>query len=122
VPDLATLAALPAATALGGLGGFLDDDGRLASIASFVATAGGAPGPVVNGLQTWLDITEGPMPPSVLPNEGPAPTALPATRWGQEKQVTRVYRWIDGSTSPPNAETSGSSSVLPRPTSPRGAE
>jgi pimeloyl-ACP methyl ester carboxylesterase len=92
VPDLATLAALPRSTALGGLGGFLDDDGLVASIASFVATSVGAPGPVVDGLQTWQDITEGPMPPSVLPNNGPPPTALPAGRWGQEKEVTRLDR------------------------------
>ncbi|HYR95105.1 MAG TPA: hypothetical protein VEM57_00160 [Candidatus Binatus sp.] len=92
VPDLAVLAALPRATALGGLGGFLDDDGLVASIASFVATSVGAPGPVVNGLQTWQDITEGPMPPSVLPNNGPPPTALPGPKWGQEKEVTRLDR------------------------------
>jgi pimeloyl-ACP methyl ester carboxylesterase len=92
VPDLSTLAALPRSTALGGLGGFLDDDGAVASLASFVATSLGAPGPTVGGLQTWLDITEGPMPPSVLPNNGPPPTALPAPRWGQEKEVSRLDR------------------------------
>jgi pimeloyl-ACP methyl ester carboxylesterase len=92
VPDLGTLLALPRSTALGGLGGFLDDDGLVASIASFVATSVGAPGPVVDGLQTWQDITEGPMPASVLPDNGPPPTALPAPRWGQEKEVTRLDR------------------------------
>jgi pimeloyl-ACP methyl ester carboxylesterase len=92
VPDLGTLNALPRSTAIGGLAGFLDDDGLVASIASFVATSVGAPGPVVGGLQTWQDITEGPMPASVLPNNGPPPTALPAPRWGQEKEVTRVDR------------------------------
>jgi pimeloyl-ACP methyl ester carboxylesterase len=92
VPDLATLAALPRSTALGGLAGFLDDDGLVASIASFVATSVGAPGPVVGGLQTWQDITEGPMPPAVLPNNGPPPTTLPGGRWGQEKEVTRLDR------------------------------
>jgi pimeloyl-ACP methyl ester carboxylesterase len=92
VPDLATLAALPRSTALGGLAGFLDDDGLVASIASFVATSVGAPGPVVGGLQTWQDITEGPMPPAVLPNNGPPPTTLPGARWGQEKEVTRLDR------------------------------
>jgi pimeloyl-ACP methyl ester carboxylesterase len=92
VPDLAVLAALPRATALGGLGGFVDDDGAVASIASFVATSVGAPGPVVGGLQTWQDVTEGPMPASVLPDNGPPPTALPGPKWGQEKEVTRLDR------------------------------
>ena len=94
VPDLATLAALPRATADGSLGEFLDDDGVVAAIASFVATSIGAPGPVVDGLQTWLDITEGPMPAAVVPNNGPPPTALPGTRWGQEKEVTRLDRLV----------------------------
>jgi hypothetical protein len=46
----------------------------------------------VGGLQTWQDITEGPMPASVLPNNGPPPTALPGARWGQEKEVSRLDR------------------------------
>ncbi len=92
VPDLATLAALPASTALGGLGSFVDDDGVVSSLASFVATSVGAPGPVVGGLLTWLDVTEGPMPPAVVPNNGAPPVALPAGVWGQEKEVTRIDR------------------------------
>jgi pimeloyl-ACP methyl ester carboxylesterase len=92
VPDLATLAVLGDTTAFGGLGSFLDDDGVVASIASFVATSVGAPGPVVAGHLTWQDITEGPLPASVLPNNGPAPTALPGGKWGQEKEVTRLDR------------------------------
>jgi hypothetical protein len=102
VPDLATLAALPRATAYGGLGSFLDDDGVVATVASFVATSLGAPGPVVDGLQTWLDVTEGPLPAAVLPDNGPPPTALPGVRWGQEKEVTRFDRMVttfyDGAT------------------------
>src|SRR5215470_12494548 len=94
VPDLATLAALPRATADGSLGEFLDDDGVVASIAAFVATSIGAPGPVVDGLQTWQDITEGPMPAAAVPDNGPPPTALPGTRWGQEKEVTRLDRLV----------------------------
>jgi pimeloyl-ACP methyl ester carboxylesterase len=81
-------------TAHAGLGGFLDDDGTVAALATFVATSVGATGPVVNGLRTWLDITEGPMPPSVLPNNGPPPTSLPGSRWGQEKEVTRLDRVV----------------------------
>src|SRR4029077_3471600 len=77
VPDLVTLGALPRATAYGGLGSFLDDDSFVASIAPFVSMSLGAPGPTVNGLLTWQDITEGPMPASVVPYNGPPPTALP---------------------------------------------
>ncbi len=91
VPDLATLAILPQATALGGIGTFIDDDGLVASVAPFVATSVGAPGPTVGGLLTWLDISQ-PQPPAVLPDNGPPPTALPAPRWGQEKEVTDLNR------------------------------
>jgi len=93
VPDLATLAVLPQATVYGGIGSFVDDDGLVASLASFVATSVGAPGPVVSGLTTWLDSSE-PMPASAVPNNGPAPTTLPAARWGQEKEVTRLDRML----------------------------
>ena len=92
VPDLGPLSLLPRATALGGLGTFIDDDGAVASFASFVATSVGAPGATVGGLLTWQDTTEGPLPASVLPNNGPQPTTLPGTRWGQEKEVTRLDR------------------------------
>jgi pimeloyl-ACP methyl ester carboxylesterase len=99
VPDLATLAALPRATAEGGLGEFLDDDGLVASLpqASFVACSLGGPGPVVNGIQTWLDITEASFPPCsgvgcLTPNNGPPPTTINGAKWGQEKEVTRMDR------------------------------
>jgi pimeloyl-ACP methyl ester carboxylesterase len=94
VPDLASLSALPPATAEGGLGEFIDDDGLVASLAPFIACSVGAPGPIVGGLTTWLDITEGPMPPSVIPDNGPPPTSLPAGVWGQEKEVTRMDRMV----------------------------
>lgn len=92
VPELGVLAALGQSTALGGIGAFVDDDGPIAGLAFFVATSVGAPGPVVGGLNTWLDVTEGPLPPAVLPNNGPAPTALPAGVWGQEVEPTRFDR------------------------------
>ena len=94
VADLAGLALLGHTTADGGLGSFLDDDGAVATLASFVSTSIGAPGPTVGGLLTWLDTTEGPLPPAVLPNNGPAPTTLPAVKWGQEKEVTRLDRLV----------------------------
>jgi len=92
VPDLGTLSLLPQSTAQGGLGSFIDDDGAVATLASFVATSVGAPGATVGGLLTWQDVTEGPLPPAVLPNNGPPPTSLPAAKWGQEKEVTRLDR------------------------------
>jgi pimeloyl-ACP methyl ester carboxylesterase len=100
VPDLATLSALPRATADGGLGEFLDDDGVVASIAPFVATSLGGPGPVIDGVMHWLDITQAasfppcPGPGCLTPNNGPPPTMLasPSPKWGQEKEVTRMDR------------------------------
>jgi hypothetical protein len=53
VPNLGSLAALPRATAFGGLGTFVDDDGFVASLASFVATSVGAPGPTVETQIGW---------------------------------------------------------------------
>jgi pimeloyl-ACP methyl ester carboxylesterase len=94
VPDLATLSLLPISTAFGGLGSFVDDDGLVATIAPFVSTSAGAPGPTVDGVLTWQDITEGPPPPEVLPDNGPAPTSVPAGVWGQEKEVTRMDRLV----------------------------
>ncbi|MBM4242829.1 MAG: hypothetical protein FJ148_03305 [Deltaproteobacteria bacterium] len=94
VPDLVTLGVLPQATVYGGIGSFVDDDGFVAGLASFVATSVGAPGPVVGGLTTWLDSTET-IPASALPNNGPAPTTFPpGTRWGDEKEVTRFDRLL----------------------------
>jgi hypothetical protein len=43
---------------------------------------------------TWQDITEEPLPGSLLPNNGPAPTALPAPEWGQEAEITRMDRML----------------------------
>jgi pimeloyl-ACP methyl ester carboxylesterase len=94
VPELSILSAfLPNGTAQGLLGSFIDDDGTIAGFASFVATSVGAVGPVVGGLTTWLDNTET-LPAAALPNNGPAPTALPAGRWGQEKELTNFDRMI----------------------------
>ena len=99
VPDLGALAILPQATSQGALGTFLDDDGLISSFATFVRTSLGATGPVVGGLTTWLDITE-PLPAGALPNNGPAPTSLPADEWGQEKEVTSMARLNETFASP----------------------
>src|SRR5262249_24518229 len=94
VPDLAILGnqtLFPPSTVEAGIAAVIDDDGPVAAFAFFVATSVGAPGPVVGGLHTWLDVTQ-PMPPSLLPNNGPPPTALPAGVWGQEVEETRFDR------------------------------
>jgi hypothetical protein len=93
VPELSTLGVLPQSTVFGGIGSFIDDDGFIAGLASFVATSVGAPGPEVGGLTTWQDISEA-VPPLALPDNGPPPTSLPITRWGQEKEVTRFDRML----------------------------
>jgi pimeloyl-ACP methyl ester carboxylesterase len=97
VPDLAILnnqALFPPGTVEASIAAFIDDDGPVAAFAFFVASSVGAPGPVVGGLHTWLDITEGPLPPAVLPNNGPPPTSLPATVWGQEVEPSRFDRMM----------------------------
>ncbi len=93
VPDLANLSLLPHGTAFDSLGNFLDDDGLVAAIASFVATSIGGPGISVGGVQTWRDITHG-VNASLVPNNGPAPTALPGNVWGQEVEPTRLDRLV----------------------------
>ena len=93
VPDLANLSLLPRGTAFDSLGNFLDDDGLVAGIASFVATSLGGPGIQVNGIQTWNDITQG-VAGSLVPNNGPAPTTLPGAKWGQEREPTRMDRLV----------------------------
>jgi hypothetical protein len=93
VPDLSGLGLLPHSTAFAGLGNFIDDDGIVASIASFVATSVGGPGTSPGGVQNWFDITQG-VKASLIPNNGPPPTALPAGVWGQEREVTRLDHLI----------------------------
>ncbi len=96
VPALGLLAFVVSgpSTAQALFGAFLDDEGLAATLLSpAVATSVGAPGPVVAGLNTWLDINEGPMPPAQLPDNGPAPTTVPAGRWGQEREVVDMNRF-----------------------------
>jgi len=92
VPDLGTLQVLGAGTVAAGLGGFLDDDGLVASLASFVATSMGEPGPMVDGLNTWRPSEDGPSSAAVIPDNGPPPTDLPARIWGREVEATRFDR------------------------------
>src|SRR5262249_11436124 len=94
VPALGSLNIFPPATAQGGVGMFIDDDGPIAALASFVAVSAGTAGATVGGLVTWHDITEGPMPSDAVPYNGMPPTTLPGGVWGQEKEVTRMDRMM----------------------------
>jgi len=97
VPELSLLGLLlPDATAYGGLGTFVDDDGLIASAAFFVATSVGLADPNLNaaGLVQWRDITED-VPAAAFPDNGPTPTSLPAGVWGQEKEPTRMDRFTE---------------------------
>jgi len=68
----------------------LDDDGLGAGLSPAIATGLGAPGGGTP--QRWKSIDEGPMPLSVLPNNGPMPTSPPAVVWGQEKELVLMSR------------------------------
>jgi len=69
-------------------GQYLDDDGLGAAAAPFLAASVGAPGPVVDGLTTWLNFDDE-LPASVLEDNGPAPTEpLRGAVWGVEVEPT----------------------------------
>jgi pimeloyl-ACP methyl ester carboxylesterase len=96
VPGLAPLQAVASATVEGLFGIFLDDDQFNAeNLSPALATSLGQIGPVKGGVFTWIDIDgDGDMPLSALTNQGPAPTTLPASRWGQEVEVSRMDRHV----------------------------
>jgi hypothetical protein len=94
VPDLSGLTLLQRSTVEGGIGTFVNSNGFVASLAPFLATSVGGPGPTVGGLLTWRDIAEG-IPSSETPDLGPPPTALPAPTWGKVHQVTSFPRLLD---------------------------
>lgn len=94
VPALAGLSFLPQGTVKGAVGGFVDDDEFVASLAAFVAMSVGAKGPVVDGLTTWLDIGDD-LPAGALRDNGPPPTDLPGRPWGVEREVTDFDKLLD---------------------------
>ena len=97
VPGLSPLASLSNMTVEGLFGTFLDDEGVGVLLSPALGTSIGAQGPNVGGNFTWIDIDgDGLIPASARPNNGPAPTALPATAWGQEVEVTRMDRHRNG--------------------------
>ena len=92
VPDITGLAAIPPDTVEASFGTFLNKNGAIATALSFVAMSVGEPGPMIDGILTWRDILHGPITPG--PDRGPPPTTLPGTRWGMDKQVTRLDRVV----------------------------
>ena len=101
VPELNILGSvLPEATAQGLIGRFVDDDGFLASLASFVAMSVGAEGPEANGLATWLDLEESDQWPAcpgadcATPDNGPQPTETGTGSWGVEVEPIRFERLL----------------------------
>ncbi len=98
VPGLSPLLPplIPASTVEGLFGIFLDDDQANAMFLSpALATSLGDTGGVAGGLARWRDIDgDGIIPLSARPNNGPQPTTLPAVRWGQEVEVTRIDRHV----------------------------
>jgi pimeloyl-ACP methyl ester carboxylesterase len=99
VPQLGALNALfgdAPSSSLSLLGQFLDDDGVVASVASFVATSVGFPGPEVDGVKTWLTGDEE-IPAEAFVDNGPAPQELNLVRrWGVEAEPSD----LDGSMLP----------------------
>lgn len=91
VPELAALGPLLGTTVASSatlLGKFLDDDGIVASISSFLGTSLGFEGPVVDGVQTWLSYGEE-FPEQALSDNGPAPESIADIAvWGQEVEVS----------------------------------
>ncbi len=97
VLGLAALVTLPVGTAPAAIGSFIDDDGFISSLASFVATSVGAPGPQLGGLLTWLtgdELIGATLVPNPFPNNGPPPTTLPGGRWGVEREDTNLDRML----------------------------
>ena len=69
-------------------GQYIDDDGLGAAAAPFLAASVGAPGPVVDGLTTWLNFDDE-LPASVLEDNGPAPAEpVRGKVWGVEVEPT----------------------------------
>lgn len=90
VPELLVLKALlgeAPASSLSFLGQFLDDDGVVADLATFLACSLGYPGPERDGISTWLGGDD--IPGEAFVDNGPVPQTLEEVRrWGLEKEPT----------------------------------
>lgn len=87
VPELAALKLLVGdepSSSISLLGQFLDDDGIVARFAGFLSTSLGFPGPMTNGVNTWLS-GDDEIPAEAFSDNGPPPQTLEGiTRWGVE--------------------------------------
>jgi pimeloyl-ACP methyl ester carboxylesterase len=93
VPELGLLNLLGPSTSYGLFGQFLDDDGLAATLlTASIATSLGEPGSSIP-VQKWNDYTKEPFDPANIPDNGPAPTTLPAGVWGQEREVVSIDRY-----------------------------
>ncbi len=73
---------------------YIDDDGLGAAAAPFLAASIGAPGPVVDGLTTWLNFDDE-LPDNVFVDNGPAPVEPVLGRmWGVEVEPTNFEERI----------------------------
>jgi len=92
VPELTALKLLlgdAPSSSLNLLGQFLDDDGIVADLASFLATSQGFPGPEVDGIRSWLSGDAAPE--EAFVDNGPAPQTLDdITQWGVELEPTSL--------------------------------
>ncbi|MEH6589632.1 MAG: hypothetical protein V7746_05200 [Halioglobus sp.] len=87
VPEINVLTALfgtAKASSVTLLGKFLDDDGLVATVDSFIATSIGSEGDIVDGVQTWLSKGED-IPEAAFTDNGPPPTTVEnISAWGKE--------------------------------------
>ncbi len=93
VSGLSLLGFLPDSTVAGITGQFLDDEGAGVVLSPAVATSLG----VVNSFTSpvsWTNIDDPLLPPAATPDNGPAPTTLPAGHWGVEQEVVKMDRFL----------------------------
>lgn len=97
VDSIGAFRALAPGTVANFAGEFLDDEGSVSGLFggnSFLTGSLGGPGPVVDGVGTWQQITQTPLPEGLFQDLGPAPTELPGSTWGTAAEVVRVDRFI----------------------------
>lgn len=93
VPELSILNLVPDSTVQGLLGQFLDDDEIGASISAALANSAGKLAPAGEP-RRWIE-SDGALPGDATPDNGPAPTALPAPMWGQEIETVRMSELVE---------------------------
>ncbi len=92
VPELSILGVLSDSTTVALLGQFLDDDEVGALLSPALANSLGKLSTSTATPRTWIPITRT-LPANATPDNGPQPTTLPASMWGQEKEVVSMARF-----------------------------